>query len=514
MTHRTLLRCLAAGVFSSAVGCELDRASSFREASNQTAPLRSRLVPDVQDEVAIAPPTVRIERAVAEELEPTGTLIDLGAALRLAGIENPRINLARERVQEALANQTAARALLLPSLTGGASFNAHYGPLQRSSTGQIIDVDRQSAYFGAGAFAIGSGTVVNPGVRLFSPLADAIYEPLAARQIVTARRAEATAAENETLLRVVGAYLALVGAETRLDILKQGARDLGEIVRLTEAYAKAGQGRVADARRAETNASLLRRQIEETDGDVLATSARLAELLSLDPSTRLRSPAGPVQPFSLIDDTADLERLLQQAVASRPEIAARSAEVREAHTRVRQERNRPFLPILSAGFSAGAFGGGSPQAPKDYNTYNSRTDFDVYAVWNLQNMGVGNRARGNRMDAVESQAIANLDRTANQVRQEVTDAVASIRAAETQIGQARTSVKIAIDGFTQEMLRIRQGQGLPLEVLDSFRQLLDSRLELNRATLAYDFAQFRLFVALGSSPLNRADVDPHSPIQP
>ena len=45
--------------------------------------------------------------------------IDLGAALRLAGIDNPTINLARERTQEALAGQLAARTLLLPSINAG-----------------------------------------------------------------------------------------------------------------------------------------------------------------------------------------------------------------------------------------------------------------------------------------------------------------------------------------------------------------------------------------------------------
>jgi hypothetical protein len=54
--------------------------------------------------------------------------------------------------------------------------------------------------------------------------------------------------------------------------------------------------------------------------------------------------------------------------------------------------------------------------------------------------------------------------------------------------------------FRLEAERIKLGQGRPIETLDSFRQLLQSRLELSRAIVAFDVAQFQLFVALGSNP--------------
>jgi hypothetical protein len=37
-------------------------------------------------------------------------------------------------------------------------------------------------------------------------------------------------------------------------------------------------------------------------------------------------------------------------------------------------------------------------------------------------------------------------------------------------------------------------------LLDSFRQLLESRQELLRALIAFGLAQFRLFVAVGNTP--------------
>jgi hypothetical protein len=47
---------------------------------------------------------------------------------------------------------------------------------------------------------------------------------------------------------------------------------------------------------------------------------------------------------------------------------------------------------------------------------------------------------------------------------------------------------------------VKRAEGRPIEALDSFRQLTDARLDLIAALIAYDVAQFRLFVALGNVP--------------
>src|SRR5262249_32632643 len=146
------------------------------------------------------------------------------------------------------------------------------------------------------------------------------------------------------------------------------------------------------------------------------------------PSVRLRSPGGTVELLKLIDETQCLESLIQQALLNRPEVRARLLEIAEARTRVRQERLRPLLPTLSVGFSAGACGGGSNltaagitqpggsvQVSPWFGRFDGRTDFDIFAVWSLQNGGAGNRASTRKAEAVVGELVAELDRTSNQV---------------------------------------------------------------------------------------------------
>jgi outer membrane protein TolC len=447
-----------------------------------------------------SPEPAAIQPASFEQpAQPAGEALDLGVALKLAGVENPTVNLARERVQEALAQQLAARSLLLPNVSVGGNLRIHRGPLQRSS-GQVREVNSQSLYLGAGAVAVGGGPPAVPGVRLFAHLGNAAYEPLAARQRVTARSSNAQAVQNQILLEVAIAYLELIGAEARIDILRKAEAEAAEIARVTAAFAKAGQGAPSDANRAATTADLIRRQLRQVEGSAGVASARLSRLLNLDPSVQLRSPDGPVEPIRLIPEDADTEHLLAEAVQRRPELLAASAAIQEAQTRVRQEQLRPLLPTLSVGYSAGGFGGGSDVVNSRFSSLSGRSDFDVVAVWTGANLGFGNRARVRGADTVVGQAVAAYDATLNRVRSEVVSAQGDAKAAALQITVARAALAAAEEGFALESARIKQGEGRPIEGLDSFRQLVDARLDYLGAVVAFNVAQFRLFVALGSNP--------------
>src|SRR5580692_1603757 len=65
-------------------------------------------------------------------LDPTEAPIDLGTALKMAGVENPELLLARERVAQAVAERQLAVAQLLPDMNLGTNFDTHNGVLQQS----------------------------------------------------------------------------------------------------------------------------------------------------------------------------------------------------------------------------------------------------------------------------------------------------------------------------------------------------------------------------------------------
>ncbi len=432
--------------------------------------------------------------------------IDLCTALRLAEGENPTIGIGRQAIQEALANQLRANSLLLPSLRAGTNYHDHQGVLQ-NSFGEIRHVHSDSLYVGGGARTLAAETVAFPMVQVISPLADALFEPLVARRLVAVRRSQSDATTNQVLLEVARRFLELVSAEAELGAVKQTEEDMNQVVQLTAAFAKAGRGREADASRARGEALLLHTEEQRAEERVAVASANLAEVLNLDTSVRLQTPAQVTGLLQLVDLHGDLEALVQQAQAARPEIAANTAEVARRQAMFRQEKFRPFLPTISIGYSAGSFGGGTNRVDlvpqnSNFGRFGSRADFDVVAYWNVQNLGAGNAARADERRAQREVATSEQVRLLNRVRREVVEAHGRAEAGLRRVELARARLRTAEAGYREDLHRIRGGEGLPIEILNSVNRLGQARRNLIESILEHNDGQFQLFVALGQRPTN------------
>jgi outer membrane protein TolC len=457
----------------------------------------ARLLPPAEP---VPPPPRPGPAALPAVLPPTREQpIDLAEALRRAGVANPTIALAWEAVRAGRAEQLRADALLLPTLHAGASFNLHRGELQ-SSRGILFDVSRQSLYAGAGAGAVGAGTVTTPGVWLTGQLAEAWYEPKAARERVAGREFDALAARNNVLLEVTGRYLALAGAGARLRALRKSEAELAEVARVTAAFVRAQQGRQGDADRARAELLLLQAQEARAQEAVAVAAAELARLLDLDPSVRPRPADEAIPLLELVNPHEDLAKLVQTAVDNRPEVGARTADVALGATLLREEQVRPFAPFVAVGLSAGDFGGGSDLADSRFGHVSPRVDFDVLAVWSLDNLGLGNLAVQRRRRAEVAEAEALRARVIDQIRREVAQAQALALAHRRQLDIAARRVRLAQEAYQLDFLRTRNLKGYPIELLDSLHLLTAARLDLVAALVEYDQAQFQLFVALGQPP--------------
>ena len=187
-------------------------------------------------------------------------------------------------------------------------------------------------------------------------------------------------------------------------------------------------------------------------------------------------------------------------MTAHPEIGARNAEVYLHEIRVKQERLRPFLPLVAVGFSAGEFGGGSATTSSRLGNYNARTDLDVVAVWSLRNVGVGNRAVQNITQSEWDTARLERTRTIERIRREIVEAYSLVVTRRQEINLARSRIETSQRAYTQDLARTRNILGQPIEVLQSANQLATSRQDLVRAMVGYSRAQLQLYTALGRSP--------------
>jgi outer membrane protein TolC len=436
-------------------------------------------------------------------LQPGEHPIDLASALSLARAENPELLRARQRILEATATRQLAAAQLLPNLNLGGSYDTHQGVLQQSP-GNILTVQRDAYYLGLGSYAVGAGTVTIPGLNYNLNIGSAWYGFLATRQRVQTAGAIATGARNDVLLRVSLAYFDLLRGEGRRAIATTNRTEAAEIARLTEAYAKAGQGKKSDADRAAVELKRRDGELTQAEADILTASARLCQLLNMDPTTRLKPVDGWVVPSPIVPDPMPLSELLAIAMLQRPELAARRSDVQQTLYELSLAKVLPFSPNVILGYSVGGFGGGSDLVAnaggQRFSDLANRSDFDVVVYWTFRNLGVGNLAMVRAADSRVKQIKLRELETLNQVRAEVAEYHASVAARFLQIDAAEKAVRASTEGYREDLTRIKGGQGLPLEVLDSLRLLSRSRYDYLDRIIDYNRAHVQLWVAMGQPP--------------
>ncbi|MEZ6076122.1 MAG: TolC family protein [Pirellulaceae bacterium] len=155
---------------------------------------------------------------------------------------------------------------------------------------------------------------------------------------------------------------------------------------------------------------------------------------------------------------------------------------------------RPFVPSVLLGFSTGSFGGG---LGNNSNNFGGRYDLDALMTWQYRNLGFGEQAARRQTAARIQQAKFEQLRVMDQVALDVSESYSQVQFRRQQIETTQRAIKSAEASYNRNLERIRDGQGLPIEVLQSVQALESTRRAYLNAVIAYNQAQFRLQWALG-----------------
>ncbi|MEQ9407882.1 MAG: TolC family protein [Fuerstiella sp.] len=431
-------------------------------------------------------------------IQPNGSelpcsAISLNEVLSRIGGQNPTIGFAQWRVQEAYAELEASKALKLPSIRAGASFHRHDGQLQ-ASNGQVSDVNRSSLQAGLGNGAVGAGTTPRQGIVAEFHMADAIFAPRIAARTAWAEGHAACTAMNAQLLEAALAYLELLQAEQEAAILDDTLRRTEQLAQITKDYAETGQGLRADADRMATELALVSNRTVRAREQSAVASCRLAAVLSTDSLQKFVPLETTVAPIHLVPPDCGRQSLLSHGLRHRPELKEAQNLVAAACERLDREKYAPLIPSLLLGVSQTGFGG---DVGTSVDNYSDRFDFDAAVTWELRNLGFGEQAAQRRATAQVEQARFRQVRTMDQIAQQIGAAHTQLTYRVERIAVAERGIQSAEDSFRRNLERIRDGQGLPIEVLQSIRALEEARLAYLQAVSAYNEAQFRTQWAIG-----------------
>ncbi|HZZ29105.1 MAG TPA: TolC family protein [Pirellulales bacterium] len=422
--------------------------------------------------------------------------INLATAMRLSSARPLVIQAAIASEMTSYGRVQQAQVLWLPDLILGSDYQRHDGGQQRAE-GEVSINDRNQFLTGGGLKAIFA-------------LADAIYEPLSAKQLYRARNYDVQAAKNDALLDMTDAYFlvqqsrgVLAGDE---DAVAKGRELLKTVQSLSQ-----GLAAPIEVQRAQTTLAELEQRATTARQDWRINSANLTRVLRLNPAAVIVPLEPPQLQVTIVSPEKSVDELIPEGLLTRPELASQKAVVQATIARLKQERMRPLIPslvvqgsanpgdTLGAGFYEANVTGANPIST-------GRSDWDFQVVWELQNLGAGNAGLVHERMGEERQAMVELFRVQDRVAAEIVQAQAQVIAAAARIKQAEYGLASAEASFKGNLKglseTIQVGQQLelvirPQEVTAALLQLQQAYSDYYTSINDYNRAEFRLYHALG-----------------
>ncbi|MEO2022318.1 MAG: TolC family protein [Pirellulaceae bacterium] len=449
-----------------------------------------------------ATPVANLEEQPDTDSPPLNTPheIDLWQALQLGGANGLVVQLAQQRVDESHSRLLQAQSNWLPSVRLGLGYNRHDGQLQ-ATHGEVVASSRNSLFVGGGLglgqVPLAGGAGGPPRMMINFSLADACFEPLVANHQLTAEMANQDRTFNDAHLRVALTYIELLEAHALQTNALQSQQDIQALVKLTTLFADQGAGSQVEIDRAKTELSQHRLTLLDAERLIQSRSARLIQLLHLDSMQQLSPQEQVLHPMVLVQEDHDLSSLIQEGLQRRPELRRQQSSLDAAALRTCQETWRPWLPSVQVGGSAGSMGGGSSGS---FTHQGARSDLDVLAFWEWRNLGIGNQAALWQRTSQLQQLETSLAMIRDQVAAEITTASQDIKNYRQQMKAAQDSLQTAKSSYQRNYQRMRQAEGLPIELLQAIRARTQSRDAYTRSVCKYNQAQFRLLRAIGQFP--------------
>ena len=410
------------------------------------------------------------------------SVIDLPTALRLAGASNLDVEIAKEKVQEARAVSESARARYLPTLTPSIGVRRHEGNIQ-AVNGPILDVDKQS---------LSAGLTLAVEIEL----GEVYYRDLAARQLERSSEAALVSRQREITYQAAAAYFELSRA-------RAGVLATQETIRVARLHSEQiattvdlGLTFAGDAARARAALSRAELQGVRVKAEQRIASARLAEILRLDPLVELMPADVELAPLAITPAESEVGSLVARALAQRSEVDEAAARLQAARVLRRGATVAPWVPTVSGQVQVGGLGGG-PGGSTLTRDFDAGTDYAVGVSWRVGSGGLFDRSRVRESDSRQRQGELELEKVRDRIRREVVEQHASLNALAQQLAFARSTLESADQATKLSRQRRETGVSAVFEDLQAEDELARARHDYLVTVADYNLAQYALRYATG-----------------
>ena len=409
--------------------------------------------------------------------------LSLETALKIGRTLQPMLRQARAQTEAAEARADIARAPLLPQVNATLNY-------QRATNNFAPQ---------AGGTSLGMNATPDPSFNTFNFFRNSLtasqliwdfgqtwQKRVAAKENADAQQAAEQAAVLSSDLSIRSAFYTARAARDAIDVARATLANQTKHVEQIRAFTEVGTKPEIDLLQALTDQANAEVSLINAQNDYATARALLNQTMGVDAPARYEVTGGPSP--AITGEQNGVDTLVDEALRSRPELAAKLAQLRAQEATNKAIRGR-YGPSLGA--IAGA-------------TYNGR-DIDNL-VWNISGgltlawpifEGLATRSAEREGGANLSALRAELDIVRQQVRVDVERAQLTIVAGKAAVSAAERAVANAKARLELAELRYRTGVGNGIELSDAQLAFTNAGFQKLQATLRLDTARAQLQQALG-----------------
>jgi outer membrane protein TolC len=406
--------------------------------------------------------------------------INLPAALRLAGARNLDVQLAREKLTEAYGEEESAIERFFPWLAPGATYRRHDNLIQNTE-GLIEEVHKQS-------YAPG-GTVAAQ-----TDIGDAIFKSLGAHQLTRAARHGLDAQEQETILAAARGYFDLAATHEAVAVAREALRASTDYAAEIDRAVSAGIAFKGDALRVKVQQQRDEITLRRAEENARLASAKLVQILHLDPTVELMPRDASVVPVSIVSTKEPLGDLVSQALAARPETQQSAAFLGAAQHAKNGAIYGPLIPSVGGQAFFGGLGGGMDGQTGHFG---KSEDYVASFSWRVGPGGLFDFGNIHASQARLRSTVLTSDKVIDQVANEVITSQTRVQSLTDQIATAKQSLSDADEALRLGQERKEFGVGVVLETILAEQDLSRARNDYLNIVTDYNKTQYTLLRALG-----------------
>jgi outer membrane protein len=279
---------------------------------------------------------------------------------------------------------------------------------------------------------------------------------------------------RKVIFQVMAAYYHVLDTKGQEDAAEANLKNAQTVQQAAEARLELGLATLPDVLEARSAAAQADYDLQAVIGASEIAHGDLATALGISPTTPLQVES--IQALTIPQDlTVTVEASIDKALAQRPDLMQRVAELRAAHAEVKEAKSA-YLPTLSMSGVAGLSKNFSSQdqAPGVYSANQEFWNAHVSLTWTLFD-GFARENRLARARANQKQAAAEVDAIRDQVENEVWSAYSTARTALRQQKAAAALLESASSSYNAAFQSYTYGVRSQIDVVSAQRALAAAR---------------------------------------